>query len=229
VELNDIWKQQMEKQYNFYYLTLTVTLEPGQGVQFWKLYTRIAFGSSGEDAPIVQRIFPSPEWKDVLQWGAGMKVALDGDLGYTIGIDPIAIPNLKIPAEIKAKVVNANDLHGVIAIPNFQYSLGRAEIAAGGVSNQYCFWRIDKPELKQQYDIQFSVIFKVPQSMTTLEMKAMTHAEPSFPWLTAQLRDVFEYLSDRLKDLLRRNDAERTGKDRLPIGDAEQWTLTLPD
>lgn len=228
VELNDVWKLQMQEQFHFYYMTLPVTLQPGRGVQFVRLTTSLEFTASRENALIIQRLFPSAEWKDVLQWGAGMKVALDGDLGYTIGIDPIALPNLKIPAEIKAKVVNANELHGFIAIPNFQYALGRADIVAGGVGGPSCLWRIDKPDLKQQYDITFSVIFKVPQSVTTLELKALMLAEPSFPWLTAQLRDVFEYLSDRLKTLLRRNDAERTGKDRLPVGDAEQWTLSLP-
>jgi hypothetical protein len=228
VELRDIWKKQMKEEYDFYYITLPVSLQPGPGVQFVELECRFTFGPEGSEDPIIQSFFPTSEWKDVLEWGAGMKLALDGDLSYNMGIDGTVLQNRQIPQQIKAKVFNANELQGFIAIPDFRYNLGRAETVAGGTGSNICFWRIQKPSLRQLYDVPLSAIFKVPQTVQTLHLTGMAAAKPSFAWLTANLRDVYEYLSEQGKSLLRMKDSERQGKDWLPKGDAEEWTLHLP-
>jgi hypothetical protein len=228
IELKGTWKQSMRDRYDYYYMTLPVTLVPGRGIQFVLLEASFQFSLSLDDQPIVQSMFPTSEWKDVLQWGAGMRVALDADLNYTVGIDADLLTNNTIPQQIKAKIFNDNELQGLITIPSFRYTLGRAEAIAAGVGNNFCFWRIQNPELREMYDITLSAIFKVPKKVRTLQLTGTVIAEPSFAWLTSNLRDVFEYLSEKAQTFLRQRDDERQGKDRLPVGDFEEWTLNLP-
>ncbi|MCP4286719.1 MAG: hypothetical protein GY792_20110 [Gammaproteobacteria bacterium] len=71
------------------------------------------------------------------------------------------------------------------------------------------------------------MVFKVPKATEAITLKAMVAVEPNFNWLTANLKYVFEALSQKFKDLLILQDEKRTGKQRLPIGDHEKWTLTL--
>ena len=134
IELKELWKQSMRDRYDYYYMTLPITLVPGRGIQFVRLEASFQFSLSLDDQPIVQSMFPTSEWKDVLQWGAGMRVALDADLNYTVGIDANLLTNNPIPQQIKAKIFNDNELHGLITIPSFRYTLGRAEAIAAGAA-----------------------------------------------------------------------------------------------
>ena len=75
--------------------------------------------------------------------------------------------------------------------------------------------------------LQFGVVFKVPKGTEQIKLTGKVLAEPDFGWLTANLRDVFECLSEKLQRILRLNKEAREGKNRLPIGDYEKWVLDL--
>ena len=66
VELNSIRKQQMKDQFDFYYMTLPVSMIPSPGVQFSRIECRLDFAPKGDSEPIVQNIFPKSEWKELL-------------------------------------------------------------------------------------------------------------------------------------------------------------------
>lgn len=229
VELTEIRKRQMRDQFDFYYLTLTVSMQPKRGAQFTRVECALDFGPKGKGEPIVQTIFPKSEWKEVLTWGGGMNLALDGNLEWGAEVsmpDGGIIANL--PGPVRAKIANKNELKAFIAVPDYSYKLGRTEIAATGEGNSECFWRIEKPDLQKAQTMQFGVVFKVPKDRASIELTGMVTAEPSMNWLVANLRDVVEDLSEKLQHLLRCKDEERSGKDRLPIGDYEKWIITLP-
>lgn len=76
--------------------------------------------------------------------------------------------------------------------------------------------------------MQFGIVLKVPKSTRSIELAGLVAAEPNISWLVAHLRNVFEYLSEELQAILRRRDEERSGKERLPVGDHERWMITLP-
>lgn len=91
-----------------------------------------------------------------------------------------------------------------------------------------CFWRIDKPELKEVQTIKFGVVFKVPKTVKAIKMVGTVIAEPDMAWLSANVRDVYEALSERLRELFSKRDEDRIGAERLPVGDHERWVLSLP-
>ena len=231
VELTEIRKRQMRDQFDFYYMTLTVSMQPKRGAQFTRVECALDFGPKGKGEPIVQSIFPKSEWKEVLNWGGGMNLALDGNLewGAEVGMPDLGTIIENLPAQIRANIANKNKLKAFIAVPDYSYKLGRTEIAATGEGNSECFWRIEKPDLQKAQTVQFGIVFKVPKDMTFIELTGTVSAEPNMNWLVANLRDVFGELSEKLKSLLRARDNERSSKDRLPIGDHEKWIITLPD
>jgi hypothetical protein len=230
VELTEIRRRQMREQFDFYYMTLTVSMQPKRGALFTRVECALDFGPKGADEPIVQTIFPRSEWKEVLGWGGGMNLALNGNLdwGAEVGVPDVA-KITSLPGHVKANIANKDELKAFVVVPDYAFTVGRAEIAATGEGNSECFWRIEKPSLQKAQTVQLGVVFKVPKGTTSIELTGLVAVEPSISWLVANVRNVFEDLSDKLQDLLRRRDDKRNGKERLPIGDHEKWIVRLPD
>jgi hypothetical protein len=228
--LSPIQKQQMNGRYDFYYMTLAVSMQPGPGVRFTRLTCHLDFGPKGRREPIVHSIFPQSEWREILRMGRKMDLGLDSSLRWTAAVEsPDAAAMDALPAALKGKIAAKNDLNAYITVPDYSYQLGRTEIAAYGEGNSECFWRIDKPGLQMAQTVQLGVVFKVPRGASSIELRAVAAVEPAFQWLNGNLRDVFEFLSDKIKNLLTMNNEERKGKDRLPVGDHEEWPLDLPE
>jgi hypothetical protein len=227
VELPEIQKQQMNERFDFYYMTLSVSMQPGRGVQFSRLECHLDFKPKGKDEPIIHSIFPNSEWREVLRLGRGMELGLNGNLQWSANVPGDVLQNLpNLPASIKGQLESKNKMNAYITMPDYSYKLGQTEIAATGEGNSECFWRIDKPELKQAQTVQFNTVFKVPKGLKKIQLTGRVSVEPDFQWLTGKIRDVFEFLGDGLKKLL---GAGRSGKGRLPVGDGEQWDIELPD
>ena len=230
IEITQLHKQQMSKRFNFYYMTLSVSMQPGRGTQFTRIECALDFAPKGENEPIVQTIFPKSEWKEILTSGVELNLGLNGNLEWIAGISlPDMVMTEELSGSLKAKVATKNELNAFITITNYSFELGRTEIAAVGEGNSKCFWRIEKPDLRKTQTVKFGIVFKVPKVTKSIELNGMVLAEPSFNWLTANMRYVFEHLSDNLKKFLLLTDDERQGIDRLPIGDHEKLTILLPE
>lgn len=229
VALSPIRQQQMQTQFDFYYMTLHTTLQPARGAQFTRLECSLDFGPKGQGEPIVQTIFPSSSWKPVLNWSGGLNLGLNGNLDWSAGVDtPEQIAGLDLPGAVKANIDNKNALKALVVVPDYHFDLGRSEIAAGGEGDSRCFWRVESPDLQQKQSYAFGVVFKVPKGTTSITLEGVLAAEPNMPWLAANLRDVLDDLSQKLRAIFLMDDAARQGKDRLPIGSHETWTLPLP-
>jgi len=226
LELSPVHKQQMQNRYNFYYMTLAISMQPGRGTQFTRVECRLDFGPKGEREPIVQSIFPNSQWKEMLNVGIDAKVGLDGNLNWNVGVDPAL--QKALPANIGGQVANVNEFKAVVTFPTYSMTLGKTEIAAMGEGNSQCFWRIEKPDLQKAQTVPFGVVFKVPKGVSTVDLQALAVAEPDFRWLTSNLSDVYDRLSNSFKTLLSRKASERHGQERLLVGDHEEWTLKLP-
>jgi hypothetical protein len=227
-ELTDIYRQQMQSQYDFYYLTLTISLIPKPGVRFRRLTCQLDFSAdNGNTIPIVQTLFPDQKWREVFNFGVGMDVGLDGNLDWSVGVDESLLDKVRdlLPAELKAKAATKNNFKAFMAVPSYKYELGYSEITASGEGDSMCYWRIQDQELQKLGTARFAIVFKVPKGTEMVNLEGVVWAEPDMNWLTSDIRDVFSDLSNRIKSLLKSKDDAAI---HFARGDAEEWVLTLP-
>ena len=227
IELNSIYKQQMQQQFDFYYMTLTVDLRPERGTKFWRLTCELYFSLNSEKEPIITNLFPSQKWRSVMNFGVGMDVGLNGNLDWDLGIDSSNLGEISklIPEEIQANVTSKNNFQALLAISAYKYNLGHTEILTTGEGNSTCYWQIQDPKLQEIGTAKFGIVFKVPKGTESITLQGTVWAEPDLNWLTADIRDVFANLSENFKQLLKQKNAVAS---QFARGDAEEWELHLP-
>lgn len=226
-ELDSIYKQQMQQQFDFYYMTLAVDLRPERGARFWRLTCELDFSPKGSNELIIVSLFPTQKWRSVMNYGVGMDVGLNGNLNWDVGVDSSKLAELldSIPEDIKANITSKNDFKAVLAIPTYEYHLGHSEILTNGEGNSTCYWRIQDRELQKIGTAKFGIVFKVPKGTESITLQGTVWAEPDLNWLTADIRDVFANLSENLKQLLKQKNEAAS---HFARGDAERWELNLP-
>ncbi|MGB3536199.1 MAG: hypothetical protein WBA13_22105 [Microcoleaceae cyanobacterium] len=227
IELNALYKQQMQEQFDFYYMTITVDLRPERAAKFWRLTCKFDFTPKGNNEAIIQSLFPTQSWRSVMSFGVGMEVGLNGNLDWNIGIDSSQFAKLieQLPTELKANVVNKDDFKAFLAIPAYKYELGHPEILTTGEGNSTCYWRIQDQELQKIGTAKFAIVFKVPKGTNSISLEGQVWAEPSMNWLTENLEDVAAQLSEKFQNLLGQGNEAAS---RFACGDSERWTLSLP-
>ena len=220
ITLDPIQKYQLENQYDFYHMSLTVSLFPKRSNLFRLIECRLMFRCQNGSQPIVQSIFPQPRWRTVLEWGGGLNLALNGQLDWDIGVPPDQIDAVRNLAGVPvASLKTNNEIQSRILVPDYAFKMGRAEIAATGTGSAECAWRLVQPELKETQTVRFIIIFKVPKGTKAIDLEGIVVAEPDMQLLVAEVRDIFSELKDKFKNLFRKPDQERAGDERMPIGD----------
>jgi hypothetical protein len=225
-ELTSIYKQQMQSQYDFYYMTLTVDLIPERGARFWRLTCALDFGPKGSDEPIIQSLFPTHQWRSVVNFEIGMDVGVNGNLSWNAGVDSSSLNALlnAVP-DLQGNISSKDEFKAFLAIPAFKYELGRPEVMTTGEGNSTCRWQIQDQNLQKIGTAKFGVVFKVPKATHTVTLVGKVWAEPSMNWLTANLEDVSAKLSEKFQNLLGQGEQAAS---RFARGQEEEWNLTLP-
>ncbi|NEO03429.1 MAG: hypothetical protein F6K50_51475, partial [Moorea sp. SIO3I7] len=159
-------------------------------------------------------------------FGVGMNLAINSHLDGSIGIDSTELAEFTtIPAELKANVGNKNELKAFIVIPEYAYEAGHFEIISQGEGNSKCYWRIEEPEIQNIPTVQFAIVFKVPKEIKSINLRGIAWGEPDMNWLTADIRDVFSDLADRLQTLIRNKNKAAI---KFSRSDVKEWILKLP-
>lgn len=229
VQVTALLKHQMQNQFDFYYMTLTVLMRTGKGVQFKKLECNLEFGPEGSEMPIVHAIFPTSKQKDILYGEIGMHLGVEATFEGSLEVDAAALLNAaSIPGQAKAQVASNNSVKAFLTVPGYTFNLSQKEITAVGEGSPECSWGFEKPELQKSPQAKFGVIFKVPKGTTFFLLTGLVVVEPNIRWLANSIRHVFDYLSASEQELIRRSEEARRGKERIPIGNHEQWSLLLP-
>lgn len=233
ITLKPMQRHQLQSGWAFYHMTMPVTVHPGEGAQFSRLCCHLDFGPKGTDEVIIQAMFPEPAWKPILQAGASITLGAtaDLDLGVALDVDPAQI-GLELPATLKAKLVSKNEVTTFLKLPDLSFVVGRTEISTEGKGQAVCLWEIHRPDLLRQRDAQFTLIFKVPDSVASVELTARAWVEPSMSWLATALARVSDTLSTPFRAWLSREDSGRNASEKIPLsdhGDGELHRLPLPD
>jgi hypothetical protein len=226
IELSSLYRQQMQNQYDFYYLTLKVELRPQPAARFWRLGCELDFGPKGAQEPMLQSIFPNEKWRSVLSTGIGMDIGLNGNLDWTAGVGSSDLTTVmeQAPGELKGEITNKNELKTFAAMPAYKYEFGHFEILATGVGST-AYWRIQDPALQKMGMVEFATVFKIPKGIQEIDLVGKVWVEPDVNWLFSDVRDVAGELSDRFKQLFRNKEEAAS---RFARWDAEKWELQLP-
>jgi hypothetical protein len=227
-ELTAIVKQQMQMQFDFYLMTLSVDLRPERGSRFWRLICELDFGPKGDSEPIMQSLFPTHQWRSVMSCGIGMDVGLNNRLEWEIGLDGNSLEDFlqSIPSELRTNVSNRNSFKAFLAVPAYKYELGKVEVITTGEGNSICYWRIQDQNLQKIGTAKFAIVFKVPKGTESITLQGIAWAEPNINWLTEELGDVIDVLPERFKTLFGQGDGAASRF--ASVAPSEEWTLVLP-
>lgn len=225
-KLNAIYKQQMQSQFNFYYLSINVNLRPKPGVRFWRLTCELDFGPKGENEPIITTIFPTHKWLPIMSADIKINIGLDGDLDWKVGVDSSKIAQFlqNLPGDLKANVVSNNDLKAHLAISAEKYEWGRPDILAEGEGSATAFWRIQDDNVQKKGTMKFGTVFKVPQGTESINLTGKTYADVNINWLTDHISDI---ILGRLPEALLKPLQAPPAENKFVRGDGESWELKL--
>ncbi len=204
-----------------YLLKIPVLLLPERGAEYRLLESQFIFNVETEDGAVgIKNIFPRPEWKPVLQLGGELDLGLDSELNWGAELEKIDIELPKFEGELEGCVSSKNKLTGFLQVMPFKYGWGYKTIEAQ-FTTATAVWRLDSADtIREQQQVQFVILFKTPKDVTRVTVEAAAQAEPSFSWLTAQIRYVFERLPDAIKQIINQEKG-------LPLQTFQTWTFNL--
>jgi hypothetical protein len=210
-------------------MTLTVSMQPGADIEFTRLINDLTFSSVGKVEPIVQSLFPTSKWSEMLRVGGNIRVGVNANL--EIGADLSQLPNeIKdyLPGQLKAHADAQAGLHLDVVTPQYSFQLGHAEIIATGQESPHCYWRFERFNIQRAQTIQLCITFKVPSYIREIRLLGVAGLLPNIHWLLEKLRHVYTGLSSSLQKLLGQQ-AKQPTPTRFLVGVAEEWTIKLPD
>ena len=200
--MSQITRLQMQSQYDFYYLAISIFMRPRRYMHFTFIELALDFGPKGADEPIIHSIFPESRWVTVISAGGSIQLSLDG--------------NLEFNAESRATGVEEDVEH--VPIKEFNYNLNRAIILASGQGGSKCFWRIDDAGFFQEESVLFGVVIKIPKGTSVITLEGFVTAEAVYPTLLAPLPTTFKELKENyLSGFKKRYESRKTWSLDLPI------------
>lgn len=229
--LNDIQKKKMQE-YDFYYMTLNFNMHPGDSnieIEFSRLICQLDFEllDKNKGKPIIHSMLPKSEWRDILSLDREIKLSINGDLEWELGIDSSDGKLDNLPGKIRTQLSNKNNLNANFSVPSYKYSLKKAIINASGEGSDWCRWKFENVKIKDTGTIKFGLVFKVPRGIKKIKFRGIAKVEPKRAWLISNISDITRALSDKFRELLNRNNVKKFNNEVF-VGDHKEWTLNLP-
>lgn len=227
VELNYEIEQLM-KQYDFYSMVVSIDPKPKSNVLISKLECQLNFASKDNQNPIVHRIIPNSKWQSLINAGVNLNMGLNADLDIGVGMDAselTKIANFPDYDKFKANVGTKNEFKAFWVLDNLNYNLGKFNLFAQGEDNSQCYWRLEKPEIQDKSTVKFSIIFKVPKGLKSINLIGKVWIEPNIDWLNSELKEIKKDLSSYLKNLFA---SKQKAAETFAVGQQETWNIQLP-
>lgn len=203
--------QALLRQFDFYSVTFPVTLFPKRGWAFNRLECQVEF-NPGEDSvrrPVAHDIFPSSAWETLAR--ATMRL----EVGVTEALEFRA--KAAAPPIASAGVEGKLDAGAGFVFPPRDYHVKRARIVSRGKDDSEVLWRLDDESFFEEDEPRLGVILKVPHGAAPVKAKGVLVAYRSFKTLSADLGDLMDYLSDRVRNFFKKG---------APLVDQREWEIT---
>lgn len=225
VALNPAFKQ-LTGEFDFYYVTASVSLGSASGTQLSRLHCELQFGSGGPHQPVVISLFPDTQWTMWRPRQPDCMLALDGNLAWNLGVDAAGEAQTNAPPTLRYRIMSKAHLQGVIAEPQLCYpAILPGSVRTGTLGTSACRWDIRTVGLSHQALQQFGIILRVPKTSTSIEMRSSVVVEPDSNWLAESLKPVLPNLNQHWQRLF--SDASREGPGRLGRVATERCTFDL--
>jgi hypothetical protein len=200
------------KRFDFYLVQFPVTVVPRPGWGFSRLDCAVEFnpGLAPEERPVAFQVFPQEEWQKVIQFSQQLQIGLDENLEFKV--DPAQAAELAaLGTEAKAAIgLQAAGKAGLVLGP-FEYQVRRPRILSRGKGNVKVYWRMEGEERVMQEEPRLGVVLQVPKGVARVDAIGAVSAFRSFDLFTADLRYVWDYLSQATKSFFRKG-APAVGK-----------------
>lgn len=210
---------QLSEQYNFYYVSIPITLDAQGNWAFNRLVIEVELSS--EDAPpfaqpIAYQIFPEDQSETVAKGtfkaGGTLETNAEASASVTPQHADFGIAQAEFGAGGKAE--------GYLRIGgeiNKNFERKKALITQQGIDQREAILTIEKTEFLRE-DLQIAIIVQLPKENSLLKMSASMQAYRSFVYAPRRLKEVFDQLSKKVQDLF---------KGGVPINIGPQlWDLT---
>jgi hypothetical protein len=196
------------ERFDFYDVTFPVTLFPKRGWAFDRLECQVEFnpGERPERRPLAHDIFPGSDWETLA------KATMHLEIGITEALEFRA--KAAVPSLASAGAEGKLDAGAGFLFPPRDYHVKRARLLSRGKDGSEVFWRLDDESFFEEDEPRLGVILKVPKGVTPVKAKGVLAAYRSFNKLGADLGDLVDYLSERVRSFFRRG---------MPLVDRGEW------
>lgn len=215
--------EQLMKQFDFYSMVISIDPKPQSNVLISKLECQLDFSSKDNQNPIIHQIIPNSKYQSLIKAGVNLSIGLNADLDIGVGVDAselTKIANLPDYDQFKANVGTKNTFKAWWILDNLNYNLGKFERFAQGEDNSQCYWRIEKPEIQDKSTVKFSIIFKVPKGLKSIDLIGKVWIEPNIDWLNSELKQIKNDLSSYLQNIF---GSKKKASESFAVGMKETW------
>jgi len=207
--------------FDFYLLTIPVTLLPKSGWAFRQLECNLCFNADASDQqrPVAHEIFPTSEWIEVFRASQTLSVGLDENLQFKLAPSSFG-GGPRLSDAVQAQVELKSGVKSTLILGPFNYTIRRPKIVAVGKGNVWVSWRLDGEEYFEREVPRFGVVLKVPKSIRRIDVLGTLRAERDFHFFTADIRYLLKYVREKTR---------RFWEQGAPVVDKRMWTnITAP-
>lgn len=207
--------KQVIETHNFYWLQVPVGVFPKEN---WA-YSRIEVGivmeaKTGEDIPRAFRVLPDKEFQDVINLDAGGEIGLDAQFNIAGKTADYHFDYKGNKLDLSAGAEAAGAFKSKLVFGPLSFKIRRMKLDYQGKNTPVVKWVLnDTNHIQDGFDLV--VILQLPKTYEDLKVYAEVRARRNLHDMPS-LVDLFQYLTDRAKLIL------RTG---CPTRDTKEWSL----
>jgi hypothetical protein len=186
------------RRYRFYLIRVPLTLMPRPGVVFRRVQCAIELNPDEEEVrkPSIHALFPTNRWETVIQAHQGLKIGLDEHITFKASLGETQLGTGPLSGVADLLIASGLSASAGLVLGEFKYSIRRPKVISAGEGNVKARWFLDSKEIFEPEDFWLGTAIQVPKDTKVVNVAGALLAYRSLQWLTADLRDLFDLLSE---------------------------------